>query len=77
MTRRRAIGRLADRGALGAVRKGIAARRRALAAVPPALRHPLLYFPLNINNTITLARGRASRPARPARLGCPCQVATG
>ncbi|MDT7724581.1 MAG: hypothetical protein QOI21_1157 [Actinomycetota bacterium] len=46
---------MAALGVLGATVKGITARRRALAAVAPALRHPLLYLPLNINNTFTLA----------------------
>lgn len=66
---RRALGRPASPGVLGATVKGITARRRALAAVAPALRHPLLYLPLNINNSLALALGRQlpafSGPSRP------------
>jgi len=70
MNVRRAIGRLAALGVLGATVKGITARRRALAAVPPALRHPLLYLPLNVNNTLTLALSRRlPAPSGPNRPG--------
>jgi acetyl esterase/lipase len=63
MTVRRAIGRLAALGVAGATVKGITARRRALAAVAPELRHPLLYLPLNIN-AVTLALARRMPPPR-------------
>ncbi len=33
-------------------------RRRALAAIPPELRHPVLYLPLSFTNAATLALGR-------------------
>ena len=70
MNVRRAIGTLPALGTLSATVKGVTARRRALAAVAPALRHPLLYLPLSINNALTLALGRRlpafSGPADPA-----------
>ena len=71
-------------GVLGVTARGIAARRRALDAVAPALRHPLLFLPLNVT-AVTLALCRrlpaasgASRPGIrvteqtvPAGLGSP------
>jgi hypothetical protein len=69
MNMRRAIGRITAPGVVGAKVKGITARRRALAAVAPALHHPMLYLPLNINNAMTLALTRrmpaSSGPSRP------------
>jgi acetyl esterase/lipase len=69
MNARRAIGTLAFLGALSATVKGVTTRHRALAAVAPALRHPLLYLPLSISNALTLALGRRlpafSGPSRP------------
>jgi len=55
------------RGRLGAVavRKAataIAAGHRALAVVPPGLRHPALYVPLNSGNAAVRAVGRQVLP---------------
>jgi acetyl esterase/lipase len=70
MNMRRAIGRMAALGVVGATVKGITARRRALAAVAPALHHPMLYLPLNINNAVTLALARRMpAPSRPSKPG--------
>ncbi|OJF15003.1 alpha/beta hydrolase [Couchioplanes caeruleus] len=57
MITRRVLGTLAAVAALAAV----AVRRRAVAGVPPELRHPALYLPLNVTNAATLAVGRRLR----------------
>ncbi|GGQ50008.1 alpha/beta hydrolase [Couchioplanes azureus] len=57
MTTLRVLGALAAAAVLAAV----AVRRRAVAAVPPGLRHPVLYLPLSVTNAATLAAGRRLR----------------
>lgn len=70
MTLRRVIGGLAASAVLAAAVRAATTRHRFLAAVPPDLRHPLLYPPLNPTGAITLAIGRRL-PARgtPVRPG--------
>lgn len=57
MTLRRVLGKLGTVAALVTDRR-ITTLRRALTAVAPELRHPVLYLPLNLTNAATLAIGR-------------------
>lgn len=57
MSMRRVLGGLGAVVALAAAWR-ITTRCRALAAVPPELRHPVLYLPLNLIDAVTLAIGR-------------------
>ncbi|MER5728891.1 alpha/beta hydrolase [Streptomyces sp. NPDC002138] len=61
MTLRHVLSGLGAAATLGAA-AAISARRRALAAVPRELRHPVLFLPLNFGNPVTLAIARRLVP---------------
>ncbi|MEU2233487.1 alpha/beta hydrolase [Streptomyces vietnamensis] len=61
MTLRRVLGGLGAAAALGTA-AAISTRRRALAAVPRELWHPVLYLPLSFGNPVTLAVARRLVP---------------
>ncbi|AUG76884.1 arylesterase [Kitasatospora sp. MMS16-BH015] len=61
MTLRRVLAGLGAAATLGAA-AAISRRRRALAAVPRELRHPVLLLPLNFGNPLTLAVARRLVP---------------
>ncbi|MFD7323314.1 alpha/beta hydrolase [Streptomyces sp. NPDC059875] len=77
MTLRRALGVLGTTAAVTAA-VGIAARHRALATIPPELRHPVLYLPLNFTNAAALAVGRrlVSIPGSSVRSGIDVEQRT-
>ncbi|MEU9003180.1 alpha/beta hydrolase fold domain-containing protein, partial [Streptomyces sp. NPDC048551] len=67
MTLRRVLSGLGAAATLGAA-AAISTRRRALAAVPRELRHPVLFLPLNLGNPVTLAIARRVVPLAGAAL---------
>jgi acetyl esterase/lipase len=77
MTLLSVLGGLTAAATVAATARGIVARRRALAAVAPELRHPLLYLPLSITNTTALAIARRRNlPGGTLRPGVRCDTHT-